>query len=96
MKKDKKKVIGEELHDDRLKELLTLKPPVGESTSWHILTRAYRALREDDFNRFIQFYAEAGMDLNPKDRSGVSFLDTLSNHQHAGPYLDSLRKAGAQ
>lgn len=96
MKKDKKKIIGEELTDERIRSFLNLQPPQGESRAQHILTRAYRALREDDFARFIRFYAATGLELNPVDRSGEPFLTTLSRHQHAAPYLQALRQAGAQ
>ena len=95
MKKDKKKIIGETLSDARIKELLTLQPPAGENRTFHILTRAYRTLREDDFSRFIQFYLDAGLELNPKDRSGHHFQDVIARHQHAEPYLKTLQAAGA-
>lgn len=95
MKKDKQKVIGEVLNDDRLKELLGLQPPAGEDKALHILTRAYRALRADDFERFLRFYSETGLSLNPADASGNSFLSTLSQHRHAQPYVEALKSAGA-
>ena len=95
MKKDKKKIIGEDLSDDRIRELLTLQPPAGEDRAFHILTRAYRALREDDFSRFVGFYSETGLELNPRDRAGKPFLEILSEHQHAAPYLLALQNTGA-
>lgn len=96
MKKDKKKIIGESLSDERIKELLALRPPVGESRSFHILTRAYRTLRQEDFSRFILFYAETGLELNPCDRSGRRFLDVLSRHQRAAPYIQILHTVGVR
>ena len=94
MKKDKKKIIGETLSDERIKELLAMKSPAGESRSFHILTRAYRTLRQEDFSRFILFYAETGLELNPCNRSGRRFLDVLSRHQHAMPYIQTLHTMG--
>lgn len=96
MKKDKKKVIGEDLSDERLKELLSLHPPAGENRAFHILTRAYRFLREDDFSRFIRFYAETDLPLNPEDRLGNRFFDILSQHQHAAPYLKTLKSVASK
>ncbi|MGI9276559.1 MAG: PA4642 family protein [Endozoicomonas sp.] len=95
MKKDKQKVIGEYLSDERLKELLKLQPPAGEDPALHILTRAYRALRADDFKRFLCFYAETGLPLNPKNSQGQGFLETLSQQGHARPYLAALTECGA-
>ena len=93
MKKDKKKIIGEELSNARLQELLSLSPPAGENRAFHILIRAYRSLREDDFDRFIGFYTETGLELNPCDRFGNPLLEVLSVHQHAAPYLKALQTA---
>lgn len=97
-KKDKKKVIGEELSDARLQELLSLSPPTDapptdENRAFHILIRAYRSLREDDFDRFIRFYTETSLELNPCDRFGNTLLEVLSAHHHATPYLKSLQNA---
>ncbi|WP_062268433.1 PA4642 family protein [Endozoicomonas arenosclerae] len=95
MKKDKQKVIGEVLSDERIKELLTLQAPAGEDKALHILTRAYRALRADDFERFLRFYSETGLEINPVTSEGGSFLSTLEKHQHASPYVQALKNCGA-
>ncbi|MGI9278319.1 MAG: PA4642 family protein [Endozoicomonas sp.] len=95
MKKDKQKVIGEVLSDERIKELLTLQPPAGEDRALHILTRAYRALRAEDFERFLRFYSETGLDMNPGTPEGSSFLSVLESHQHGSPYVQALKNCGA-
>ncbi|WP_163369445.1 PA4642 family protein [Endozoicomonas acroporae] len=90
MKKDKQKVIGEELSDERLKALLTLQPAVGSSRDYHILLRAYRYLRADDFARFIPFYLEAGLNLDARDSAGKTLAETITQHHHGQPYLKVL------
>ncbi|MBO9480047.1 PA4642 family protein [Salinisphaera sp. G21_0] len=90
MKKDKQKVIGEELSDERLKALLTLQPAVGSSRDYHILSRAYRYLRADDFARFIPFYLEAGLNLDARDSEGKTLAETITQHHHGEPYLKAL------
>ncbi|MFK0573243.1 PA4642 family protein [Endozoicomonas sp.] len=95
MKKDKQKVIGEELSDERLKALLTLQPAAGGSRDHHSLLRAYRYLRADDFSRFIPFFLEAGFNLNARDGDGKTLAETVTHHQHGAPYLKTLIEAGA-
>lgn len=93
MKKDKQKVIGEELSDERLKALLTLQPTAGSSRDYHTLLRAYRSLRADDFARFIPFYLEAGLNLNTRDSDGKTLAETITQHHHGEPYLKALTDA---
>lgn len=95
MKKDKQKVIGEVLSDERLKALLTLQPAAGGSRDHHILLRAYRYLRADDFARFIHFFLEAGFELSARDSAGKTLTETIAHHQHGKPYLKTLVEAGA-
>ncbi|USE38578.1 PA4642 family protein [Endozoicomonas sp. SCSIO W0465] len=90
MKKDKQKVIGEKLSDERLKALLTLQSAAGGSRDYHILLRAYRYLRADDFARFIPFFLEAGLDLNARNPDGKTLAETITQHHHGKPYLKAL------
>ncbi len=94
MKKDKKKIIGEELDDQRLKDLLTLKPPAGENRAFHILIRAYRSLRAKDFERFAQFYKAQGFPINPKNQKGEAFITIIKQHRYAEPYIQALENTG--
>ncbi|WP_257266575.1 PA4642 family protein [Endozoicomonas sp. ONNA2] len=92
MKKDKQKVIGEELSDERLKVLLTLQPTAGSSRDYHILLRAYRYLRAEDFARFIPFYLAAGLNLNARNSDGKTLAETITQHHHGEPYLKALTR----
>ncbi|RRJ83699.1 PA4642 family protein [Aestuariirhabdus litorea] len=94
--KDKQKVIGEELTDERIKGLLELRNEQGAVDDFHLLTRAYRALRAGDFERFIQFYCAEGHDINARDARGQSFLSVLDSHDQAVPYREILLNAGAR
>ncbi|MCL6415204.1 PA4642 family protein [Aestuariirhabdus sp. Z084] len=94
--KDKQKVIGEELSDDRIKGMLDLRNENGEVDDFHLLTRAYRALRADDFARFIQFYCAAGHSVDAEDNQGTPFLSVLKTHEQAAPYREILINAGAK
>ncbi|MBU2707206.1 PA4642 family protein [Zooshikella marina] len=95
MKKDKQKVIGETLSDDRLKTLLEARPADDTPVGYYILLRAYQSLREDDFARFLDFFVKAGYDINVKNQSGEAFLSLLCQHTEAAPYVEAMEKMGA-
>lgn len=95
MKKDKQKVIGEAVSDAQLTSLLALKAYDGTNNDYHILTKAYRALREDDFSRFLKFFVAKGHDINAVDQQGNTFLTTISDHQQAEFYIEALKQLGA-
>ncbi|MGI0117149.1 PA4642 family protein [Zooshikella sp. RANM57] len=95
MKKDKQKVIGETLSDDRIKSLLEVRPADDTPVGYYILQRAYQSLREDDFARFLSFYVEAGFDINVTNQSGKAFLTLLYQHAEASPYVTAMEKLGA-
>ena len=74
MRKDKKQVIGDEIGDEQIKLFLDFEPVDATSPSLHKLVKAYRGLRIDDFERFLTFFVEAGLDLNGKDEAYVPLL----------------------
>ncbi|MTI14804.1 PA4642 family protein [Sansalvadorimonas verongulae] len=90
MKKDKQKVIGEELSDKRIKDLLNLSPETGVNRDYFILMKGYRALRSHDFERFIGFFKEAGLDINAKGPDGLTLKEEMAEHAQATPYLEVL------
>ena len=63
-RKDKKKVIGEPMTDEQIKVFLDFTGEEGVNADFHVLEKAYRALRVEDFERFIAFFKEQGRDLN--------------------------------
>ena len=90
MKKDKQKVIGEELTDERIKELLSLNPENGVNRDYFILMKAYRALRSHDFARFVEFFTEAGFDLEAKGPEGLTLKEEMAEHAQAKEYVEVL------
>lgn len=95
MRKDKQKVIGEPMTDEQVAAFLEARPYAEESVDLHILTRAYRGLRGDDFRRFLEMFKAAGHDLNARGADGRSFLDILREHAQAEDYVAALQEAGA-
>ena len=97
LKKDKQKVIGEDLSDERVKSLLDYNPHGDINADFHVLTKAYRALRPHDFERFVAFFKEDGRDINATDKQGNTFLTIVSQHQQLGSdYVEILKAAGAK
>lgn len=93
MRKDKQKVIGEEISDESIKLFLEPEPADDTPASLHKLIKAYRGLRVDDFERFIGFFTEAGYDLQAKDAKGRDFVDLIGDQRQAAPYIEAIRAA---
>lgn len=94
---EKPKVIGEELSDERIRDLLNIQPyDASENADYFVLIRAYQSLRAGDFERFVGFFVAAGRDLNAVNRDGQTILDHVSEHARGGDYADSLARAGAR
>ena len=96
MRKDKQKVIGEALTDEQVAAFLQARPYDDQSVEMHILVRAYRGLRADDFRRFLQMFKAEGFDVNATDSEGRTFLSTLREHVQAEEYIAALEEAGAR
>lgn len=96
MRKDKEKVIGEPMTDEQVAAFLQARPYAGESVEHHILTRAYRGLRVQDFERFLAMFKAQGFDLNAADAQGQTFLLSIKGHAQADAYVEVLKAAGAK
>ncbi|WP_285960807.1 PA4642 family protein [Pseudomonas tohonis] len=93
MRKDKKQVIGEEITEDSIKLFLEVEPADDTPPSLHKLVKAYRGLRIDDFERFLQFFLEAGYDLAAKDAQGNDFIALIKDQRLAEPYIEAIQAA---
>jgi hypothetical protein len=96
MRPDKQKVIDEVWDDERVKSFLARQPPVGvTATDFALLLTAYQSMRAGDFERFLGLFVAAGHNLDATNDEGLSFVDYISSHRHATPFIDALTKAGA-
>lgn len=93
MRKDKKQVIGEEMSDDAIKLFLDFEPADSTPPSLHKLVKAYRGLRIDDFERFLGFFREAGLDLDARDAQGQDFIALIRDQRQAEPYIEAVQAA---
>jgi hypothetical protein len=93
MRKDKKQLIGDEIGDGQIKLFLDFEPVDATSPSLHKLIKAYRGLRVDDFERFLVFFREAGLDLDGKDEHGQTFVDLIKDQRNADEYIELINAA---
>lgn len=94
---DKPKVIGEEWSDERVRSFLDIQPwDAAENADYNALLKAYQAMRAEDFERFIGFFAAEGRDLNATNSEGETILDLIARHRRSGDYAKALEKVGAK
>ena len=96
LKKDKQKVLGEIFTDERVKGFLDLLPPPGVDADFHVLEKAYRGMNIENFVTFVQFFTDAGRNINAAGPDGRSLLQQLETHRLAEDYVAELKKQGAK
>lgn len=79
-------VTNEVWDDERVKSFLSLEPQ-GENADFHVLLKAYRGMREDDFERFLGFFTESGRNLDAKDHRGRTLWETISDHRQGQAFV---------
>ena len=90
MRKDKKQVIGEPMSDESIKLFLTCEPADQTPPALHKLIKAYRSLRIDDFERFVEFFLEQGLSLETRDEKGQDFIALVQDQRLAEPYIEVI------
>lgn len=85
-------VTDEVWDDDRVKSFLELEPPIGvksgENADFHVLLKAYRGMRVDDFARFLGFFVEAGRNLDAQDQNGRTLWTIIESHRQGADFID--------
>lgn len=94
LRPDKQKVIDEVWDDQRVAEFLD-KPPMGaEGPDYSVLLNAYRSMRPEDFQRFMDRFVAAGRDPAATSRAGLTLRQTIAGHRQAEPFVGILEAAG--
>ena len=96
LKKDKEKVLGEVFDDERVKSFLEYEAPTGVSTDFHLLEKAYRGMNIANFVTFLNFFTEAGRDLNVTNPEGKTLTAIANEHGHGEVYVKALKAVGAE
>jgi hypothetical protein len=95
LKKDKQKVLGEVFDNERVKSFLDYQPPEGVSRDFHILEKAYRGMNIDNFISFVDFFKQAGYDLNATNPDGLTMVQIMNQHKQGIDYAQAIINAGA-
>ena len=88
-------VTDEWWSDERVRSFLAMQPVDGEDADYHVLLKAYRGMVPEAFARFIEFFLEAGRNLNAPGPGGATILALIAGHRHGGEYAQILKDAGA-
>ena len=94
-RKDKKKVVGEPMTDEQIKVFLDFPPEEGENPDFHVLLKAYRALRAEDFERFVAFFQAQNRDIRATDDRGARCWISCAATVKANPSSPSWKKPAA-
>lgn len=92
LKKDKQKILGEVFDDERIKAFLEYVPPEGVDGDFHVLEKAYRGMRDENFFTFLKFFTQAGRNINAVNPQGRTILEIVSSHRHAEDYITALKE----
>ena len=92
LKKDKQKVLDEVFDDERIESFLILEAPEGVNRDFHILEKAYRGMKAEDFEKFLSIFKG---DINATNPDGKTLLDLIKQHRDGTPYAEALKTAGA-
>ena len=96
LKKDKQKVLGEVFDDARIKSFFQYQAPAGVDLDFHLLEKAYRGMKAENFATFINFFLEEGRNINARNPEGATLLTIASQHRNSESYVDILKENGAE
>jgi hypothetical protein len=95
LRKDKQKVLGEVFDDERIRSFLSFEAPEGVNPDFHLLEKAYRGMKAENFNTFIKFFQAENRDINASNPEGKTLRQLASGHRLGEEYALLLSDAGA-
>ena len=96
LKKDKQKVLGEVFDEARIKTFLNFEAPTGVNHDLKKKKKAYRGMKAENFDTFLTFFLEAGLNINATNPAGQTLLKITEAHRHGEDYATALKKHGAE
>ena len=95
-RKDKQQVIDEVWTEQRVRDFLDVKPAEAVEADFHMLMKAYNAMRLADFELFVGFFIEDGRNINARYRHGRTALSYVREHRKSAGYAQALEQHGAE
>ncbi len=95
MRKDKEKVIDPVWTQERIREFLQVRSHDAVAEDFHMLLKAYRSMRAEDFAQFVGMFLRDGRDINASNPAGETVLAIVERHRRSTEYAATLRAAGA-
>jgi hypothetical protein len=85
-------VTDEVWDDERVKSFLDMEAVHDESRDFHVLQKAYRGMRPEDFERFLRFFLDDGRDMNATDKRGRTLWDIIKDHRQGADFIQVKEK----
>jgi hypothetical protein len=79
-------VTDEVWDDERVQSFLEMQPYTGNA-DFHVLQKAYRGMRVEDFSRFLTFFTAAGRDLDALDEQGRTLWSIIEKHRQGADFV---------
>lgn len=96
LRKDKEKVLGEIFTEEKIKVFFDYTPPAGVNGDYHLLEKAYRGMRGENFATFLQMFIAEGKDINAIGPEGKTLLQVIKTHRNGEEYAIALEAVGAK
>lgn len=91
-KKDKAEILDEVWTEERVRSFLDLIPPLGINADFHALYTAYKCMRLDNFEEFVDFFAQANRHFDATNQNGETVLDIIKQHRQGSDYATVLEQ----
>jgi hypothetical protein len=95
MAKDKEKVLDEVWTEERIAQFLDLQPVAGVDPDFHVLQKAYQAMRAEDFAVFVGLFTAKERNINALDPNGRTLLSYVREHRKSDEFARILEEHGA-
>ncbi len=91
MKRDKKRVEGEQWSDEQLQAYLNFNTFDGSDRDFHCLYRAYTRMNENSFENFIELFKAEGRNIEATNKDGKTLKQLIAGHAQAQDYISILQ-----
>lgn len=85
-------VTDEIWDDERVKSFLDMESAQNESRDFHVLQKAYRGMRPEDFERFLRFFLDDNRDINATDKRGRTLWEIIKAHRQGADFIQVKEK----